>query len=302
MDNELTIERCLHDKENPYTMVHNDLIRDESISPDLRWLIIYLLSNKDGWKISVQQVINHLKSHMGRDKVYKLFDQAIEAGYMKKEEIFIERKEGGKIKSGIKYIVSESPKFKKFNRLPENRDTGDRDTGKTDTKNKQEIRINIEKKQQQAAPAAAAFSNAKKQQQTPKIYPILDKEQCSLSDKVFLTENFSETDVLHAIKWADTQKSFNNSRIAAIKWAAKAKPEIKSSEEEVFTQNKSYAIRIQQFIKNSAVAAYEALNQYAEIHFPTGQKDPICIEYNKKDFKILLNDALKQYGLKIQTS
>lgn len=136
-DNDISIERCSHDKENPYTMVHNNLIRDESICPNTRWLIIYLLSNKDGWKISVQQVINHLKLHMGKAKVYELFDKAIEAGYMKKEDIFNTRKEGGKIKSGVKYIISESPKFKKFNRLPEIRDAGDRDAGKSDTKNDQ---------------------------------------------------------------------------------------------------------------------------------------------------------------------
>lgn len=118
----ITIQRCPHDQENPYTMVRNELIRDMCLSPECRWLIIYLLSNKEGWKISVKQVINHLKPHMGKDKVYALFNEAIEAGYIRREEIKISHGKG-KINFSVKYFVSESAKFKKCFRRPDFPDT-----------------------------------------------------------------------------------------------------------------------------------------------------------------------------------
>lgn len=128
LDSEITIQRCPHDDENPYTMVRNELIRDMSISPECRWLIIYLLSNKAGWKINVQQVINHLKPHMGRNAVYKLFEEAIKSGYMKREDLKKTFDKKGKIKNGVRYFISETPKFKECLRRPDFRDADDRDT------------------------------------------------------------------------------------------------------------------------------------------------------------------------------
>jgi hypothetical protein len=118
------IERCPHDEENPYTQILNSLIRDINLSPQCRWLLIYLLSNKRDWKISIQQIINHLKDHKGyaRDSIYLIINEAIEAGYMKREQ-------DNKGKFGkVKYFISERPKFKKC--LPQ---TGFSDTGLSDT-------------------------------------------------------------------------------------------------------------------------------------------------------------------------
>lgn len=100
-----TIERCVHDRLNPYTMLNRDLIRDSSISPECRWLIIYLLSLPDNWRISVADLRKRHKKFMGRDKIRKLIKEAIDAGYMRKEEIRV-----GNLIGGIKYYVSE---FKK---------------------------------------------------------------------------------------------------------------------------------------------------------------------------------------------
>lgn len=117
-EDDITFERCPHDSANPYTMTSLSLLRDESISPNARWLIMYLLSNKEGWRISRQQVINHLRKHVGRDKTKKIFQECIDAGYMKRIEILVpmtatgEKKVSGKRKS-CKYYVSETPKFKK---------------------------------------------------------------------------------------------------------------------------------------------------------------------------------------------
>jgi hypothetical protein len=138
---DITIERCPHDKENPYTMVNRDLIRDNTISPECRWLLIYLLSNNDKWKFKPCQLVKYLQPHMGRTKVYALIDEAVEAGYIRKEDILSDTKRGGKIKSGTRYFVSEFPKFKKVLRRSSFRHTGDRHAGSADGKN------NIDKKE-----------------------------------------------------------------------------------------------------------------------------------------------------------
>ncbi len=101
------IERCPHDRENPYSIISNALLRDESISPNCRWLLSYLLSMRDDWKVRVSQLISHLKPHMGRDKVRKMIREAIDAGYM----VRIEFKEGNLKRSN--YRFAETPKFKK---------------------------------------------------------------------------------------------------------------------------------------------------------------------------------------------
>lgn len=110
------IERCPHDRENPYTMISTALIRDENLHPTTRWILISLLSNKPGWKINAKQFVNSLKPHgLGRDKVLSFFKQACEVGYMKKEVYFV----GGLKRT--RYILSEEPKFKKS--LPQSTET-----------------------------------------------------------------------------------------------------------------------------------------------------------------------------------
>jgi hypothetical protein len=123
-----TIERCPHDEENPYTQILNALIRDKSISPNCRMIIIYLLSNKSDWRIRIPHLITEFKDHLGKDAIYKIVNEAIEAGYIRREEY---------IQNNLKryrYFLSEKPKFKKILRYPEFQDTGAPDTENTDTK------------------------------------------------------------------------------------------------------------------------------------------------------------------------
>jgi hypothetical protein len=101
-----TVQRCPHDPENPYTMIKNDLLRDNTLSDGCVRLICYLLSNKNDWKITMIQIVNHMKNVMGRTKVYELVKEAIAAGYMMKQTAFSKN-----LKSKVKYFVSETPKF-----------------------------------------------------------------------------------------------------------------------------------------------------------------------------------------------
>jgi hypothetical protein len=175
-----TIQRCPQDDGYRFSVISNTLIRDVSISPECRWLIIYLLSNKEGWKINVQQVINHLKPHMGRDKVHALFNEAIDAGYLKRETFARKNSKGGALK-GFRYIVSEAPKFKKINQYPENQDTGYQGPGFPDSKKdyidkkdyKKESNTSLKVPKEPAAEAADVSGNksSKSKREKPDFSP-----------------------------------------------------------------------------------------------------------------------------------
>lgn len=117
---EATFSRCPHDKQNPYVMISRALIRDKSLSPECRMLIIYLLTHTEGFTINTQEIMNHFKGHWGRNRIYELVTEAIEAGYLKREEIFEKN-----LKQGCRYFVSEFPKFKECLRNTENGETED---------------------------------------------------------------------------------------------------------------------------------------------------------------------------------
>lgn len=102
------IQRCPHDKEHPYAMINRDLIRDKDLSPECRMLLIYLLSHKENWNLNPRQLLKHFEGHMGIKKIYKIIREAMEAGYILREDVKINN-----IRVNCKYFVSEIPKFKK---------------------------------------------------------------------------------------------------------------------------------------------------------------------------------------------
>ncbi len=117
-ENQGTIESCPYDAEIPFAQIPNELIRSREISPECGHLIINLLSNKPGWRINVAQLVLRYEGFWGRDKVYKLMNEAIKSGYIKKEETRSKNKFGS-----IKYYVSRTPKFKESFTLPGFQDT-----------------------------------------------------------------------------------------------------------------------------------------------------------------------------------
>lgn len=82
-------------------MVSKKLINDETISPNCRWLLIYLLSNKDDFEINIKTICKLTEKFLGRDKVYRLFTEAIKAGYLTR----IKNHEGNLL-SGVTYQLS----------------------------------------------------------------------------------------------------------------------------------------------------------------------------------------------------
>lgn len=209
-----TIQRWPHDAENPYTMIQNSLIRDESISPNCRWMLCYLLSNKPGWKINVLQIYNHVKKFIGRGRVYSLVDEAIEAGYMKKE---ICKKNN--LRNGCKYYVSEKPIFKKCFRHPDIQEAEDpladrKDVRKTKDKKDYPKKENIPKPPPPKnpppltppkTPKAKETSSLRSEEEEPLIYKSLEDTILSPQEKRRLTKSYPEDRVIKALEISKTQ-------------------------------------------------------------------------------------------------
>jgi hypothetical protein len=111
-----------------YSVVPNDLVRDASVSPACRWLVIYLSSNSPNWEVKAKQIVNHCKGFLGRDQVYAILNEAIEAGYIQRQE---------RMEKGLKrvsYLISTDKKFKKCLPRPENQDAERQGTERQDNK------------------------------------------------------------------------------------------------------------------------------------------------------------------------
>lgn len=107
-----SIIHSAHDREHPYLMVNKELIRDPNLSLKCMGLIVFMLSHPKDWNINVGYVINHFKNHKGygRKAIYSLFNEAMKAGYMYREEYLEENL------TRTRYFISETPKFKKVYR------------------------------------------------------------------------------------------------------------------------------------------------------------------------------------------
>jgi len=88
----------------PYTLIPNELIRDNTISPNCRLVLMYLLAHKED--ISVMHLYHEFKRYIGKNVMHKIINEAITAGYMKRESYM-----SGNMKR-FKYYISEKPLFK----------------------------------------------------------------------------------------------------------------------------------------------------------------------------------------------
>ncbi len=112
MSNDNTFFEQDHDEEEiPFAQIPNELLRDKNLSLEVRAMICYLLSHRGGWRINVKQMLSSMCEGLGKNKLYRMIDEAIEAGYLKRESIRDEKNRNFK---RFKYLVSRTPKFKKF--------------------------------------------------------------------------------------------------------------------------------------------------------------------------------------------
>lgn len=287
-----TIQRCPHDAENPYAQISRALIRDQSISPNCRWLIIYLLSNKDGWKISTAQVAKHVKEFLGRDNVWKIFDEAIEAGYILREE-----NKNGNLKNGYRYYVSESPKFKKCFRRTESQCTEAQGTENTEhkeeypSKEKQkkyipsanaerlkEFLVNIIKKDK---PDFSASTNS-----WPKIFDDLLKvrtyEQICAVIKFMLTHDFWKSNVV-----SPSSIKKNLDRIEIQMQSSTRQPSQ--------VTNKEWCELISKKLKPEQ---FEILSKHVEIR-KSMKEQPYIVSFDEKGFKEQVISCLLKCSINI---
>lgn len=206
------IERCPHDKENPYVVINREILRNPTISPACRWLICYLLCNEKGWRINRRQVANHVKEFLGRDRTDHIFEEAMNAGYMKKVNILVKRKGGGALRR-CKYYISETPKFKNCFQSP--RIQG---SGAAGTDNQGDKEIASEELSSQSSNISPLPPLVPKEEPLPKkkslrseeedlsIYKILDDTVLSPNQKKRLCKQYTEPEVERAVKIAKSQK------------------------------------------------------------------------------------------------
>ena len=74
---------------NSYTRISNDLIIDRSISIECRWLIIFCLSKGKEYEINPSNI--RQSQAIGKNRLYKLINEAINAGYFRREECLNEQ-------------------------------------------------------------------------------------------------------------------------------------------------------------------------------------------------------------------
>ena len=135
-----SIERSPHDESNPYAQILHKLIKDDEISPNCRLVLISLLSNRDGWVININQLKKEYKNWFGKDKLYEIIDEALEAGYLMREIYTVNNLKR------YKYYLSEKKRFKKCFRYPDSQDTEFQDPENPDSKQEYSLTKNISNK------------------------------------------------------------------------------------------------------------------------------------------------------------
>lgn len=207
------IERCPHDKENPYVVINVEILRNSTISPACRWLICYLLSNEKGWRINRRQVANHVKDFLGRDRTDHLFEEAINAGYMKRIDILVKRKKGGALRR-CKYYISEIPKFKNSFQHTRIQGSGAESTGNTcdkviTSKEVSSPSINITpplpKVSREEKPLPKKESLRSEEEEVIATYKKLDETTLSPNEKKRICKKYTEPEVERAVDIAKTQ-------------------------------------------------------------------------------------------------
>lgn len=79
------IKRALHDRENPYLMVKRTTAQDKTLSYESRGVLVYLLSQREDWKVQPTEL---MIGGCGRDKVYRILKELIDAKYIEHEKSF----------------------------------------------------------------------------------------------------------------------------------------------------------------------------------------------------------------------
>jgi hypothetical protein len=105
----MSITRAPLRSEQPYTVFANELLNDELLSADALGVLVYLVSKPPNWTVMPGKVGERFGC--GRDKVYRILADLIDAGYVTSAPA----RDAAGIIRGWKYLVSNEK-----NPLPEN--------------------------------------------------------------------------------------------------------------------------------------------------------------------------------------
>lgn len=92
-------------KTKNYTVVSNNILKNEKLSWKAKGIFVYLISLPDDWVIHLSEVMKH--SLGGKKNLYSGIRELINYGYIKK--VPIKRKKDNII-LGVRYEVFEKPK------------------------------------------------------------------------------------------------------------------------------------------------------------------------------------------------
>lgn len=110
----------IHKREQPFTMVENALINNQTLSWSAKGVLIYLLSKPDGWKVYKADIVNHATN--GISSVKSIIKELKCAGYITLSKILDQK---GRIIEW-RYDIYEEPlnkpiealKYRKYDRIP----------------------------------------------------------------------------------------------------------------------------------------------------------------------------------------
>lgn len=258
-----TFQRCPHDRQNPYTMISRDLIRDQSISPNCRWLLIYLLSNSDGWEIRFDQLLDHVNGFIGKQKLYKVIKEAVAAGYMKRDYNY-----EGNLRRGVIYYVSETPRFLNNNNTDSNNFSDIPDSGipsfgipKTGKHKKEQSSLREEKKEHikeksaspppaaDAAPLCEHFLTKIKERNPNFKYPNMQKWILEM-DRLLRIDKRDPNECKRVIDWVNQDSFWKANCLSPAKLREKYDTLVmqmdSKSEKELIRKNRAYALRLKE--------------------------------------------------------
>jgi hypothetical protein len=95
-------------RDNPFTQVDNSTVRDKRLSFKARGLLIYLLSQVDGWNFNIDDAANH--STDGKASIYSAMRELKEFGYA---ETHVIRSDDNKYAQGSYTLIREIPEIHK---------------------------------------------------------------------------------------------------------------------------------------------------------------------------------------------
>lgn len=95
------IHRAAHD--DNFSVINNDILRDDRLSLSARGFFVYLLSLPDDWNFNIRGLTNQLG--LGSDTILRLIGELKRCGYL---EIKRDRNEGGKF-TACEWEVYETP-------------------------------------------------------------------------------------------------------------------------------------------------------------------------------------------------